>query len=33
MPTEAFTARWVQSLKPSERRVEYFDQTLTGLVL
>src|SRR4051812_38453410 len=33
MPKEAFTARWVQALKPSAKRVEYFDETLTGLVL
>ena len=33
MPKEAFTARWVQALKPTDRRVEYFDETLTGLVL
>jgi len=33
MPKEAFTARWVQALKPTSERVEYFDETLTGLVL
>lgn len=33
MPKEAFTARWVQSLKPTSERVELFDETLTGLVL
>jgi integrase len=33
MPSEAFTARWVHTLKPTDQRVEYFDETLTGLVL
>ena len=33
MPKEAFTARWVKALKPTSERVEYFDETLTGLVL
>jgi integrase len=33
MPIEAFTARWVQTLKPNGQRVEYFDEMLTGLVL
>ena len=33
MPVQAFTARWVQAVKPSDRRVEYFDGMLTGLVL
>ncbi|MGH7487019.1 MAG: Arm DNA-binding domain-containing protein [bacterium] len=29
----AFIARWVRALQPTERRVEYFDETLTGLAL
>jgi integrase len=33
MPRETFTARWVHALKPTGERVEYFDETLTGLVL
>jgi len=33
MPRETFTARWVQALKPTGERVEYFDEVLTGLVL
>jgi integrase len=33
MPKEAFTARWVQALRPTDKRVEYFDETLRGLVL
>lgn len=33
MPTHPFTARWVQAVKPSLQRVEYFDEAFTGLVL
>lgn len=33
MPTHPFTARWVQAIKPSLQRTEYFDEAFTGLVL